>query len=209
MLYQETVEPATLGLLKELMAIPELEQFRLVGGTALSLLLGHRGSIDLDLFTDIPFDKDIITFKLSDTYSSLSFKEVKSPRLYFTIINDVKVDFVNTFEKFIHNFELKENIRFASAGDIIALKLNAIAGRGAKKDFWDVYELLNHYSFKDMFVFYQEKYPNNSLMMVLKSMTYFVEADMQPDPYCFKSLNWNDIKTKITQEINIYINTKN
>lgn len=209
MLYQETVEPTTLGLLKELMQLPELKQFRLVGGTALSLLLGHRNSIDLDLFTDYPFDSDEIINRLSETYPNFSFKDIKSPRLFFTTINNVKVDFVNTFEKFIHQTEIKEEIRFASVGDIIALKLNAIAGRGAKKDFWDVYELLKHYSFKEMMEYYQERYPNNSLMMVLKSITYFEEADTQPDPYCFRQLKWDNIKKDITQEINIYINTKN
>ncbi|MFD1255607.1 nucleotidyl transferase AbiEii/AbiGii toxin family protein [Mucilaginibacter terrae] len=209
MLHKETVEPGTLGLLKELMQLPELEQFRLVGGTALSLFLGHRSSIDLDLFTDTAFDKENIIFELSSKYASFTFQEIKSPRLFFAYINNVKVDFVTTFEKFTYNSDVQEDIRFASVEDIIALKLNAIAGRGAKKDFWDIYELLNHYDFNKMLSFYENRYPNNSLMMVLKSMTYFVEADMQPDPHCFKNLEWKKIKKEITQQINIYIKTKN
>lgn len=208
MLYKETVEPSTLGLLTELMNLSELEQFRLVGGTALSLLLGHRNSIDLDLFTDTPFEREIIIDKLRDSYPALSFKEIKSPRLFFASINNVKVDFVNTFEKFNNNYKLIDNIRFASIEDIIALKLNAVAGRGAKKDFWDIHELLNHYSFDQMLNFYQNKYPNNSPMMVLKSATYFADADLQPNPNCFRNLSWENIKEHITEEINIYINTK-
>ncbi|HEY9196194.1 MAG TPA: nucleotidyl transferase AbiEii/AbiGii toxin family protein, partial [Mucilaginibacter sp.] len=134
MLHKETVEPATLGLLTELMTLPELEQFRLVGGTALSLLLGHRNSIDIDLFTDEPFDSDSITYKLSDTFPQFYAKEKKGSRLFFTYINNVKVDFVHTFEKFTFAENIIEGIRFASLEEIIALKLNAIAGWGAKKD---------------------------------------------------------------------------
>lgn len=209
MLYKETVEPATLGLLTELMSTPELKQFRLVGGTALSLLLGHRASIDLDLFTDEAFDAELIIHSLSNKYTSFSFEGIKSPRLFFAFINNVKVDFVNTFEKFNNDYNLIENVRFASIEDIIALKMNAVAGRGAKKDFWDIYELLNNYSFEQMFSFYQKKYPNNSLMMILKSITYFMDADLQPDPNCFKNLSWDHIKNEITKQINIYINTTN
>lgn len=205
MLYKETVKPGTLGLLKELMHIKELEQFRLVGGTALSLLLGHRESIDLDLFTDEPFDRELIIDKLTNTFPSLSFEGIKSPRLFFTYINDVKVDFVNTFEKFSYDYNVVEGVRFAATEEIIALKLNAIAGRGAKKDFWDLYELLNHYSFEEMISFYQKRYPNNALVMILKSITYFAEANLQPDPYCFKKLEWENIKKDIIKKFNIYI----
>lgn len=209
MLFKETVEPSTLGLLKELINIPELEQFRLVGGTALSLLFGHRSSIDLDLFTDRPFDREAIVMKLQDTYPSFSYKAVKSSRLFFTSINGVKVDFVNTFEKFYNNFQLIDEIRFASIEDIIALKLNAIAGRGAKKDFWDIREILERYPLKQALEYYQQRYPENDLMMVLKSLTYFADADLDPDPRCFKSLAWEQVKTEIKEKFTNYINTRN
>jgi hypothetical protein len=209
MLYKETVKPATLGLLKELMTLPELKQFRLVGGTALSLLLGHRESIDLDLFTDIPFDRNLIVNKLTDTFPLFSFEGEKSPRLFFTFINNVKVDFVNTFEKFSYDINVVDDIRFAATEEIIALKLNAIAGRGAKKDFWDLYELLNTFSFEQMIGFYQHRYPNNSLMMIVKSITYFAQADIEPDPTCRRNLKWETIKKEIVKKFNIYIQSKN
>jgi hypothetical protein len=208
MLYTETVEPGTLGLLKELMAQKELEQFRLAGGTALSLILGHRSSIDLDMFTDNTFDQELVAYTLADKYPSFSSKGIKSPRLLFTYINNIKVDFVNTFEKFAYPYEVKDGIRFASTQEIIALKLNAVAGRGAKKDFWDIHELLNHYSFEDMMSFYYKRYPNNSLMMVCKSITFFGDADLEPDPHCFKNLNWENIKKDIIKKINIYLQTQ-
>ncbi|MDB5156981.1 MAG: hypothetical protein JWR50_1688 [Mucilaginibacter sp.] len=209
MLYKETVRPETLGLLINLMSIDELKKFRLVGGTALSLLFGHRESIDLDLFTDEPFDRDLIVYKLQNQFTPFSFEGIKSPRLFFTYINDVKVDFVHTFEPFIYNQNFIDGIRFASIEEIIAMKLNAIAGRGAKKDFWDLYELLNHYSLEQMIAFYQKRYPNNALIMLAKSITYFAEADLQPDPYCLKKLQWDNIKKDIKKKLNIYIQNKN
>jgi predicted nucleotidyltransferase component of viral defense system len=208
MLYKETVEPSTLGLLKQLLSIKELENFRLVGGTALSLLLGHRASIDLDLFTDDPIDFEGLTEVLSENFPSFYSKERKSSRLFFTTINNVKVDFVNTFEKFIYPIKTIEDIRFAAIEDIIALKLNAIAGRGAKKDFWDVHELLQHYSLNQMMEFYYQRYPQNSAMMVLKSMTYFIEADEEEDPRCFRKHKWETIKKEIIKKTNTYLNNK-
>ena len=71
MLREETVEPGTLGLLKKIVTLPELKQFRLVGGTALSLLYGHRKSIDIDLFTDQPLEKDILIPVLEDTFGKI------------------------------------------------------------------------------------------------------------------------------------------
>ena len=209
MLHKETVEPQTLDLLKNLMQLPELNGFRLVGGTALSLLLGHRKSIDLDLFSDEPFERESILEILQATFSNFTLADQKSSRLFFTTINNIKVDFVHTFEKFFSPVELVEGIRFASTPEIVALKLNAIAGRGAKKDFWDLNALLKVYSLKEMLSFYQERYPNNSLMMILKSIPYFIEADQDLDPICFEKLSWEDIKNNILKEFNKYINTDN
>lgn len=205
MFYKETVEPATLGLLKELMSLKELDQFRLAGGTALSLLLGHRRSIDLDLFTDKPFDSDLIIDKLRSTFSNFQFKDIKSSILFFTTINHVKVDFVHTFEPFNYDYELIEGIRFVPLSEIVALKLNAIAGRGAKKDFWDLHELLNHYSFEQMIAFYHDRYPQNDYTMVIKSLPYFVDADRDEDPYSFTSISWDQIKKDIFRDFNLYI----
>ncbi len=208
MLYKETVEPSTLGLLIELMNLPELQQFRLVGGTALSLLLGHRKSIDIDLFTDQPFDRNLILNKLSNRFQDFIFADEKSPRLLFTTINNIKVDVIHTFEKFYAPEVIIEQIRFAATEEIIALKLNAIAGRGAKKDFWDLNALLKQYSLEEMLKFYQNRYPQNSLMMVLKSIPYFIEADLDMDPYSFDNLNWTTIKKNIIKAFNNYLKNK-
>jgi hypothetical protein len=60
-----------------------------------------------------------------------------------------------------------------------------------------------------MISFYQKRYPANSTMMILKSITYFVEADMEPDPYSFKNIKWEKIKKDILKKFNTYIQNKN
>jgi hypothetical protein len=68
MLHTETVEPGTFSLLKELMKLPALQEFSLVGGTALSLRFGHRSSIDLDLFYHERFDQPEIVKVLEENF---------------------------------------------------------------------------------------------------------------------------------------------
>ena len=137
MLREETVEPATLGLLKKLVVLPELNQFRLIGGTAFSLLYGHRKSIDLDFFTDQPLEKDILVAALEDNFGNITTINDRSRSIYQCIIQDIKVDFVSVKDPFLNPVQIIEQIPFADIKDLIALKLNAVKGRGVKKDFWD------------------------------------------------------------------------
>ena len=94
MLRKETVEPRTLGLLTMLVAAPELKHFRLVGGTALSLLYGHRKSIDLDLFTDEPLNKEVFIPALEDAFGEIVALNANRKHIYQCIIQEIKVDFV-------------------------------------------------------------------------------------------------------------------
>jgi len=132
MLREETVESSTLELLKNIVALPELKQFRLVGGTALSLLFGHRKSIDLDFFTDQTIDKENLIEALRDSFGNIVTINDRSPSIYQCIIQNVKVDFVSVRDPFLHPVQVIDNIPFADTKDIIALKLNAIKGRGVK-----------------------------------------------------------------------------
>ena len=106
-----------------------------------------------------------------------------------------------------YNFELIEpikiidGIRLVSKKDIAAMKLNAIAGRGSKKDFVDVYQLLKEFTLTEMLSYYIQKYPNGSEFMVLKSMLYFDDADNEPDPIMLRTITWNQIKEKIAIEV--------
>ena len=112
MLQTRTVAPFTLGLLKKLMSLPQLEQFFLVGGTALSLKMGHRESIDLDLFTTQDFDKDDLLLLLREDFDVQV--DVISPSIFITRINEVKVDFVRFRYKMLYPIRDTEGVLFLS-----------------------------------------------------------------------------------------------
>ena len=200
MLQSQTVESNTLELLKSLMQKEYLDSFVLVGGTALALQLGNRESIDLDLFSNTDFESnDLLTSLLKD-YQIVVNNQL--PQTLITTINHVKVDFIKFHYPFIRPFLEIENIRMASLEDIAAMKLDAITGRGSKKDFYDLFFLLQHYSIDELFSFYTEKYPHQTTFHVARSLTYFDDADIQPNPIVFdKTITWETVKQKIISVI--------
>lgn len=92
---------------------------------------------------------------------------------------------------------VKDGLRLASDKDIGAMKLAAITGRGTKKDFIDLFELLQHYSLLELIGFYEQKYHDGSVFLVLKSLVYFEDADAEITPYLLRNYSWEDIKTDI------------
>jgi len=146
-----------LELLKELTAHPLLSEMRLVGGTALALQYGHRKSVDLDFFGI--FKGDGSDFKdMTDSFDSVvRIKETERIRIYQ--INGIKVDFVD-YSRYgwITPAVEEDGLRLASPIDIAAMKINAIEGRGSRKDFTDIYQLLQHYSLSELLGFYKQKY---------------------------------------------------
>lgn len=205
MLAYHTVESHTLELLMRLMEEDSLASTRLVGGTALALQYGHRMSIDLDFFGQIEEDIEGLRDVLRKTGRLKILKETKNIRIY--MINDIKIDFVNYHCYPWIDVAIEENgIRLASPKDIAAMKINAIEGRGTKKDFIDIYCLLQHYSLQDILDFYQQKYPENSLFRALMSLSYFEDADPQLMPKMFLSTGWEEMKTVIKREVESYSN---
>ncbi|MBO7589136.1 MAG: nucleotidyl transferase AbiEii/AbiGii toxin family protein [Bacteroidaceae bacterium] len=203
MLSVQAVTPHTLELLKTLSAKPELNGMRLVGGTSLALQYGHRQSIDLDFFGHINIGQDELVAKLSET-GSLTVTN-RTPHILQTIINNVKVDFVEYgFYKWIDQPIIEAGICLASDKDIAAMKVNAIMGRGSKKDFIDLFVLLQHYSLSEILQFYKLKYPEYSEYRALLSMTYFEDAEMQDTPKLFIQDSWEDIKRTIIDTVRVY-----
>jgi len=205
MLQIQTVKPECLALLKELMGLKELQDFRLAGGTALSLRLGHRISIDLDLFTNQRFDvAEFITYL--KTYFNERVKIGGSNRYgVFTSIDDVKVDFLYRYENFINKEDTDENLRIASLQDIAAMKIQAAASRVTKKDYYDLFELLNVYTFAELVDFYSKMYANHDVASVLKSISDFGDIDLEENPMSLKQVSWDFIRERISTEIRDYI----
>jgi hypothetical protein len=207
MLHTETVEPETFSLLKKTMNLSELNNFCLVGGTALSLKLGHRVSIDLDLFQSTKFEPDNLIKILQKEFASHFVNEkLNINYAIFCRINNVKVDLVYYPHPIIDEIEIIDGIRMYSNKDIAAMKINAILGRGVKKDFWDLYHLLKLYTLDEIINWYNLKYPNQMLIISIpNALTYFDDADDSPDPICLLGLSWESVKHFIQLKVREYL----
>lgn len=202
MLSLRTIEPHTLELLRAFMQEAALSELRLVGGTALALQYGHRSSVDLDLFGKI----DIDGYELQSILSKYGVLKVENETkiIHQYYIDNIKVDVVNYPFEWISPIIEEDGIRLASPIDIAAMKVNAIEGRGTKKDFIDMYMLLQHYSLKEIIAFYQQKYPNYSIFRALRSLTYFEDAEDQFMPRMFIEDTWENMKLYITNQVKLY-----
>ncbi len=207
MLHTETVEPGTLSLLKKLMEVPSLWQFSLVGGTALSLRYGHRSSIDLDLFYHERFDHIIIENELKNVFGNEFYYESGHKSFgIFCYIRKIKVDIVYFPHQPIAEIEEIDNIRMYSSADISAMKIQAILGRAKKKDFWDLHELLRHFSLQQLMDWHKQKYPSQMLAISIpNAITYFTEAEDSETPVSFKGQTWDQIKKGISKTVSDYL----
>lgn len=203
MLHYETIDSTTLELLNKLQRIKEFSKLRLVGGTSLALQLGHRKSIDLDLFGMLGTDEHELRDILK-TIGSISILE-KSKNINIVLIDKIKVDLVNYSYPWLKDAIVKDNITLASKKDIAAMKLEAICGRGTKKDFIDLYFLLNQYRLSEMMDFYKEKFSDGSDFLVLRSLSYFDDAEDEAMPEMLLPLEWDMVKTKIVNSVNEFL----
>ncbi len=200
MLQTRTIESGTLELLKKLMSIPFLDSFYLVGGTALALQFGHRMSIDIDLFTLDDFDNNNLIEILSKSFDvSIEFE---NRNMVITYINNIKVDFVKMGYPILFEPLLIENIRMLDIRDIVAMKLKAIAQRGSKKDFFDIYFFLQQMKMESMLQLFKKKFEQHELFYIVKSLTYFNDAENDADPILFdKDVTWAKVKTLIHEKV--------
>lgn len=200
MLSYRTVEPHTLELLRQLSLMPIFAEMRLVGGTALALQYGHRKSVDLDFFGTMDCELEEMEAQLEGIGQVKRIKTTQSIRVYQ--IDGIKLDFVD-YRRYpwIDQCVIEDFIQLASPKDIAAMKINAIEGRGSKKDFIDMYFLLKHYSLEEILSFYKQKYPEHNIFRALMSLTYFEDAELQPLPFMFSTIEWNKVKTEIVQTV--------
>ena len=206
MLYWNTVDRLLKDTLILLMGSPEFSEFRLVGGTSLSLQLGHRMSVDIDLFTDAPYgsvDFDVIDqfLKNNFNYVDTSFGILQGMGRSYLVGNDannsIKLDVYYT-DDFIQPSLIREDIRMATIEEIIAMKIDVIARGGRKKDFWDIHELLNNYDILQMLTLHQQRYPyNHDEEMILVAFKAFRKADNDFEPVCLHGKHWEFIKLDI------------
>lgn len=169
------------------------------GGTSLALQYGHLQSIDLDLFGQICFDSFEIRQVLSKIGRLTVVKETSDIKIYF--LDGIKVDIVNYAYPWIDDAVEEDGLRLASDKDIAAMKINAIEGRGSKKDFIDLYFLLKHYTLQEILDFYCRKYPENSVFRAILSLSYFDDAETQMTPAMFTDNGWEEIKAHLADVV--------
>jgi hypothetical protein len=204
MLHTQAVEPSTLDLLRSLQSRNYLNGFNLVGGTALALYLGHRLSLDIDLFSDFNFDVSQMIELIQQDYPF---------QIYYTStntikgnINNINVDIIAHRYPSLNELTFIDGIRIMSEPDIIAMKLNAISTSGQRsKDFVDIYFILEEfkYTIADMLKFYQIKYNQHGDMHLLKSLVYFDDVDLSDWPVILKTphLKWSVVTDRIEKEV--------
>ncbi|MDR1056479.1 MAG: nucleotidyl transferase AbiEii/AbiGii toxin family protein [Prevotellaceae bacterium] len=205
-LHLQTVSPQLRAALSQLMSIEILSPFRLVGGTALSLQLGHRMSVDIDLFTDAEYGS--IDFKSIDCKIMNLFPLVEMQykgndsfgKSYFIGSNKndmVKVDLFYT-DKFIEPIHKVDVFRLATLDEIAAMKMEVIGHSGRKKDFWDIHELLEIISLDKMIELHNKRYPYSYTTEELKAkLVDFSYADPDFEPICLKDKYWELIRLDI------------
>ncbi len=200
MLYREAVFPTTLELLKGIMSKPALFGFNLAGGTSLAIQLGHRLSVDLDFFGKRPFEAQEIQDELQDLapISILS----QSTNILVMNVREIKVDFVNYRYPLISSLKEEDGLRLISPPDIGAMKLAAIAGRGRKRDFYDLFFLLRQYTIPELMEFYRQKFDDGSEFAVVRSLTYFEDADLDDDVVLMSEVvKWETVKKDIRTKV--------
>lgn len=197
--YPQTLPPDTAKLLSLMQqSNPDfLSSFYLSGGTALSLQLGHRESEDLDFFTQEPFKPELIEQQLLE-YGKLSETELSSGTLN-TYLNGVKLQFLHYPYRLIEPEVVWEGIHLSSVIDIACTKLQTVGMRGSKKDFIDIYFLLQQMPLETLLKYTKEKYAESdySETHILKSLVYFDDAEVQPMPRMHQDVSWEQIKQEI------------
>ena len=202
MLHYNTVNTKTLELLNKIQSVDIFKNLRLVGGTSLALQIGHRESIDLDFFGELNIDK----FEILSALNNIGKVQIKQSTKNINIfsVNEIKVDIVNYPYPWLEKTNLQDKLKLAGKSDIAAMKLSAITGRGSKKDFIDLYFLLQEYSLMEIIKFYEQKYHDGSTFLVLRSLVYFDDADQEPMPKMLKIVDWHKVKEVIREKLKEY-----
>jgi Nucleotidyl transferase AbiEii toxin, Type IV TA system len=211
-LYWNTVKPLLKSILQDLINEPIFMPFRLVGGTALSLQIGHRISVDIDLFTAADYGSiDYIVIKqfLENKYPYCNSRSIENVAFgtYFEVGNSkddfIKIDIFYT-DDFIEEHLIIENIRMATINEIIAMKLDVVLRGGRKKDFWDLHYFLDKMSIDEMISYFKKRYPyNDEFEKINQQLINFDNAENDFEPNCLLGKSWEIIKLdfyEISQE---------
>jgi hypothetical protein len=183
-----------------------IQKFYLAGGTALALLIGHRRSEDLDLFYPESFENVKILKLIQEIGKFELFSEAKNT--IHGAIEGVRISFISFQYPLIQPYMQYINLNIASLLDIALMKLNAVSGRGDRKDFIDIFYLLNHFTLDELLKRYTVKFGTDisNHYHLLKSLVYFTDAEQQPMPVMIEQISWQEMKKSLVSTVQKYNN---
>lgn len=203
-MYLEALDPKTKNALEKLDLSPFGKETAayLAGGTATAIHFGHRHSYDLDFFTQKTFEEKTI-LQLLDSIGDFKLEETG----WKTIIGALAgIKFSLFYYKYLlinPAKKLLNNLHLASLEDLAAMKIAAIADRGTKRDFIDLYFLSRFYPLVKFLEFYDQKYQNlaTNKPHILRSLVYFADAEADPMPEMIKPVGWEEVKKFFEEEV--------
>jgi hypothetical protein len=204
-MYEKVLPRHSLELLKQLEhnGSPYLSEWILAGGTGLAFQLGHRISVDLDFFRTDSMDVRLLhdVFSLYGSYETMQ----ESEHTLTVLLRDTKLSFFCVKDPFLFPALSYTFFSIADIRDIALMKLAAVSGRGSRKDFIDLFlilQLQNKPTLAEYFDLLPEKYDPRRLNTyhILKSLTYFDDADAEPMPQMLIPFNWEKCKNFFVQQ---------
>jgi len=196
-LHLETLPKDSQVVLTKIKSLIKKHRFVLAGGTGLALQRGHRVSEDLDFFTKQTFSTDLL------------FREIKGKKLSPMVLQEekgtltvtahgVKLSFLQYAYPFKEKMADLDGVPIAGIIDITSMKIIAVSQRGAKRDFVDLYSVLQTVPFWKIAENLMERFGKDRVnpVHIGKSLVYFKDADIDPDPRYLgnEQLPWDQVK---------------
>jgi predicted nucleotidyltransferase component of viral defense system len=206
MLNWQTISPELKEIILTISQNQAFNQFRLCGGTALSLQLGHRISVDADFVSASYFDKNSIIGEIEKTLKDVSDLHTGDFGVFLKS-KGIKVDFLSWNIPFIKPVVMKNGISLLDIEEIAAMKLFAITRRGEKKDYIDLAFLLQTYSLKDLVDCYKIRHPKNDTAIVIKFLLSYGDIENQPEPEMIIDFDWQKAKQILKDNIKVYVSS--
>lgn len=201
----QALTPATRQAFRIAAALPFIQRYYLAGGTGLALHLSHRFSVDLDFFASAPDavgpdERSALRMAFDDPTLAISFDKDMT---FVATWRGVGISF---FRLALYPLTLEplllEGVPVAAIEEIGAMKLAAIMARGTRKDYIDLYFILQQTPLERLFEVAAVKYARVRTFAVsaVRALTYFADAETTPMPQMIQRASWPTIKRFLEQQ---------